>query len=66
MVGALGPLVPPPEGPPSMFLELMVGTPGPPAPPPKRAAIDVFCIDGGRIRTFGTVSQGARHQHFLC
>jgi hypothetical protein len=47
------------------FLVLMVGAHGSPAPPPRGAAVDVFCVDGGRSRISITASQGAHHRRFL-
>jgi hypothetical protein len=41
-----------------MFFTLMVGAPGPSAPSPREAAVDIFCVDGGRSWSFGVASQG--------
>jgi hypothetical protein len=35
-----------------------MGAPGSLALPPRGAAVDVFCVDGGRSRISGTASQG--------
>jgi hypothetical protein len=41
-----------------MFFALMVDALRSLAPPPRAPAVDIFCIDGGRSRIFGTASQG--------
>jgi hypothetical protein len=46
-----------------MIFVLMVGALGPSVPPPRRPTVDVYGVDGGRSRTFGTASEGARHRH---
>jgi hypothetical protein len=56
MVGAPGPLTPPPKGPTIDFFVLIVGALEPPASPPRGATVDVFCIEGGRSWSSGTAS----------